>query len=145
MTNEEKAPLGVEDIARLVELDETIAPLLKEQKELTARFKEEIDEGKFPADEYLVHRWDQTGALADPLEFSKAYPSKQFPEMWTDVFVGSVIIELPPEEHPKLYKKAPDASAIKEHLSEEERKRYFKQTPYLKVRRLEPGEVIDDE
>lgn len=144
MDAQEKEPLGVDDIARLVELDETLTPLLKEQKELQARFKEEIDEGKFPADEYLVHRWNQTGALADPVEFAKNYPSKKFPELWADVFIGSVEIELPPEQHPTIYKKAPDASAIKEHLDEEERKRYFKQVPYLKVRRLEPGETVDE-
>lgn len=131
----DKEPLTPEDIERLHELEEiTLPPLVREMEALRARFKNELPEGDYPTKNgYLVKRWNQIGALI-PEVFANAYDPEKAPEFFLDSFTDDVAKYIPTvDDRPDLYEKKPDIPAIKELLSKEDKKVYFKQTPYLKI------------
>lgn len=128
-----QAQLGPEDVARYFELEHEIAKLSKEYDALKQRIKDEIPEGNWPVDDYEVKRWDQIGSLKTDL-FLAEYDVTDYPELYSDVPDLPVLLKVhPPENEPELYLKVPSPAAIKEVLSDDEKKTYFKQVPYLKI------------
>lgn len=136
VAKEPVAPLGPEDVARYFELEHEIAKLTKEYDALKARIKSEIPEGDWPVEDYEVKRWDQIGSLKADV-FLVDFPAEEYPDMYTDVPDLAVLIKVhPPEQEPALYNKEPSPAAIKEVLSDEDKKVYFKQVPYLKITKI---------